>query len=87
MTCITVWCVTWHSTGQHDLWSHINFIITQQPSNTEITEIEKLSILSTKIDYVEYNRKEQPSDTVKFSSTEGKCQKGYGQLQSEVQPC
>ena len=25
MTCDTVLCVTWHSTGQYDLWCYINF--------------------------------------------------------------
>ena len=45
-----------------------------------------LKVLNTKVDYVKYNRKELPSNRVKFSSTEGKCQKGYGHLQSKVQP-
>ena len=39
------------------------------------------------MDDVEYNRKELPLNRVKFSSTEGKYQKGYRQLQSEVQLC
>ena len=47
-------------------------------------EIDKWSILSTKIDYVRYNRKELPTNTARLSSTEGKCQKRYTQLQTEV---
>ena len=49
--------------------------------------IEKCFILNTKIDYVEYNRKELPSDRVKFISIKGKHQNRYRQLQIEVQPC
>ena len=43
--------------------------------HVESAEIEKWSILNTKIDYVEYIRKELPSNRVKFSPTEGKSQK------------
>ena len=38
--------------------------------HTESAEIKKWSIINTKIDYVEYNRKELPSSRVKLSSTE-----------------
>ena len=53
--------------------------------HAESAEIEKWSILNTKIDYVEYSRKELPSKRIKFSSTEGKSQKEYRQVQSKVQ--
>ena len=48
----------------------------------ESTEIEKWPMLNTKIVYVGYNGKELSSNRVKFSSTEGKCQKGYDQRTS-----
>ena len=54
--------------------------------HTESAEIDKWSILNTKIDYMEYNIKELKSNRVRFSSTEGNCQKGYRQLQTEVNP-
>ena len=54
--------------------------------HSDNAEIEKWSIVNTKIDYVEYNRNEVPSNRVKFRPTEGKCQKGYRQLKSEIQP-
>ena len=50
-------------------------------------QIEKQSILNTKIDYVDYNKKELLSNRVKFSPTEEKCQNGYKQLQSEIKQC
>ena len=56
-------------------------------THIESAKIEKWSIFNTKIDYVQYNRKELPSGTVKCSPTEGKCQNRYRQLQSENQPC
>ena len=40
----------------------------------ESAEIEKWSILSTNIDYVEYNRKGPPLNRIKYSLTEVKCQ-------------
>ena len=49
--------------------------------HVESAEIDKWSILNTTIDYVKYNRKELLTKRVKFSSTEGECQKGYRQLQ------
>ena len=36
-----------------------------------------LSILSTKVDYVDYNRKILPTNVMKMNPTEGRCQKGY----------
>ena len=39
------------------------------------------------IHYVEENRKELPSDRVKFNPTKGKCQKGYGQPQGKNRTC
>ena len=33
MTYDTVWCVTWHFTGQYDLRCHIKSTIIQPPSN------------------------------------------------------
>ena len=44
-------------------------------------EIEKWPILNTKIDYAEYSRKKLPLNRVKFSSAEGKCEKGCRNLQ------
>ena len=41
----------------------------------ESAEIDKWSILNIKIDYVDYNRKELPSNKVTFRPTERKCQK------------
>ena len=40
--------------------------------HSECAEIEKCSILNTRIDYIEYNRKEVPSNRVNFKSAEGK---------------
>ena len=50
-------------------------------------ETEKWFIFNTKIDYVEYNRKELPFNRVTFSPTEVKCLKGYRQLQCENGKC
>ena len=35
MTCYTVWCVTWHSTGQCVLRYYIHFFMTQPPNYME----------------------------------------------------
>ena len=43
MTCDTVWCVTWYYTGHYDLWSHINFIITQPPDNISFLNVSHTS--------------------------------------------
>ena len=40
-------------------------------------EIERLSIMSTKVDYIELNRKVVPTNRVKFNPTEGRCLKRY----------
>ena len=48
--------------------------------HAESAQIEKWSIFNTQIEYVEYKRKELSSNMLKFSSTEGKCQKGYREL-------
>ena len=55
--------------------------------HAESGEMEKWHIPNAKIDYVEYNRKEQLSNINKFISTEGKCQKGYRQLQGKNRTC
>ena len=55
--------------------------------HAESADTKKWSILNTKIYCVDYNRKELPLKRIKFSSTEGKCHKVYGQSQSEIQPC
>ena len=36
MTCDTVWCVTWHFTGQYDLRCYIKDFMMQPPSNTNL---------------------------------------------------
>ena len=42
MTCDTVWSVTWHFSGQHDLRCHKNFFITQPPDNTDTSLLDIL---------------------------------------------
>ena len=44
----------------------------------EIAGIEKWSIFSTKVGYIEHNRKELPTKKIKCCPTEGKCQKDIG---------
>ena len=51
------------------------------------SEIEKWSICSTTIDYIEYNRKTVPENSIKFKPTEAMCQKGYRQIKSENRTC
>ena len=41
--------------------------------HAEIAEIEKWSILNTKLDYVEYNTKKIPSNRENFKPTKGGC--------------
>ena len=43
--------------------------------HAESAEIETLSFLNTRIDYVEYNRKQLPSNRVRFIPTEGTVRK------------
>ena len=50
-------------------------------------EIEKWSILSTKVDYVDYNRKELSTYRVILNATENRCQKGYKQTKGECRTC
>ena len=51
--------------------------------HSESTEIDKWSFLSTKLDYVEYNRKAIPPNRVKLGSTEGRYLKGYIHIKEE----
>ena len=39
MTYDTVWCVSWHPSGQYDLRCHEIFFITQPLDNTSITDM------------------------------------------------
>ena len=51
-------------------------------AHTENGEKGKCSILSTKIDYIYYNRKALPKNP-----TEGRYQKGYEQMKGESRTC
>ena len=44
MTYDTVWCVTWHFSGQNDLKCHSKFFITQPPDNISLTFALRYSI-------------------------------------------
>ena len=55
--------------------------------HAEDAEREKWSIFSTKIHYVEYKRKELPTNTVNFKATKSGCQKGYRQLKGKSKTC
>ena len=55
--------------------------------HAESAETEKRSILSTKVDYGEYNRKVLPSTRVKFKPTEKRCLIDYIQIKDGNRSC
>ena len=54
--------------------------------HTECAEIEKWSILSSKIDNVEQNRKSLPAIRIKLNSREERCLTEYGHLKVRDRP-
>ena len=55
--------------------------------HVESSEIEKWSILSTKVDDVEISRKAILTNKVKFNLTEGRGHKGYRQVRAGNRTC
>ena len=45
--------------------------------------VKKRFILSTNVEYIEYNRKTLPTNIVKFNQPAGRCQKGFGNVRDE----
>ena len=65
---------------------NVEYLMILNYAIDESADIEKWSLLNTKIDYVEQNRKELPINNVKFNPTEGKCQ-GYRQFLGGNRTC